>query len=492
MSLRRVIFSAIVMASVALGLSAKEKPQVVMTVGDTPVGLERFVYLYEKNREQQHSAISAQDYAPMYALYMMKVLEAKQLGLDTLPEFKKEYEKYKRELLVPYLYDKELENLMVEEVYNRMGTEVNVSHIMVPLGNDSIQREANRQRLDSIRRRVLAGDDFAALARQYSSDRSATANGGNMGYIHANTLPYNFETAAYSTPVGEVSEIIATPFGYHIVKVEAARPSSGEVLVRHILKLTQGKSEEEAAAAKVAIDSIYESVTHGADFAETAMRESEDPGSGGQGGMLPWFGMGRMVPEFEAVAFSLNSGEISEPFATSYGYHIIEKLDSRDMAPLEEVRSRILNMMRREGRIEVPYRTRMLALKEKLGVGEPGDTVLTPQLENEIALAEEAYLMANDVDFRNLLDEYHDGILLFEISNREVWDKSVTDTAGQEAYFEVHKGDYQKESTGEVELKDVRNEVIRDYEKALNSAWEAKLKDKYRVKYNKSLLKKIK
>lgn len=208
--------------------------------------------------------------------------------------------------------------------------------------------------------------------------------------------------------------------------------------------------------------------------------------------MLPWFGMGRMVPEFEAVAFSLNSGEISEPFATSYGYHIIEKLDSRDMAPLEEVRPRILNMMRREGRIEVPYRTRMLALKEKLGVGEPGDTVLTPQLENEIALAEEAYLMANDVDFRNLLDEYHDGILLFEISNREVWDKSVTDTAGQEAYFEAHKGDYQKESTGEVELKDVRNEVIRDYEKALNSAWEAKLKDKYRVKYNKSLLKKIK
>lgn len=481
------------MASFSFGVDAKEKPKVVMTVGSTPVELDRFVYMLDKNREQQHSSMSAQEYAPMYALYTMKVLEAKSLGLDTLPEFKKEYEKYKRELLMPYLYDKELEDLMVQEVYNRMGTEVNVSHIMVPLGNDSIQSKANRQRLDSIRQCVIAGDDFAALARQYSSDRSATSNGGNMGYIHANTLPYNFETAAYTTPVGEVSPVIATPFGYHIVKVEAARPARGEVLARHILKLTQDKSPEDVERAKADIDSIYECVTNGADFADVAKCESEDPGSAADGGLLPWFGMGRMVPEFEAVAFSLNPGEISEPFPTSYGYHIIEKLDSREIAPLEEVRPRILNMMRREGRIVEPYRTRMLALKEKLGVGEPGDTVLTPQLENEIALAEEAYLTANDPAFRNLLKEYHDGILLFEISNREVWDKSVTDTEGQEAYFQAHKSDYRKgDSSAEPELKDVRNEVIRDYEKELNSEWESKLRDKYPVKYNKSLIKKVK
>lgn len=463
-----------------------------MTVGDTTVPLDRFVYLYEKNREQQHSSMSAKDYAPMYALYTMKVLEAKELGLDTLPEFKQEYEKYKRELLAPYLYDKDLENLMVEEVYNRMGTEVNVSHIMVPLGKSPEQREANRQRLDSIRNRVLSGDDFAMLARQYSVDRAATSNGGNMGYIHANTLPYNFETAAYTTPVGEVSEVIETPFGFHIVKVEDVRPTRGEVLTRHILKLTQGKSPEEAAKAKLVIDSIYTCVTNGADFAETARRESEDPGSGADGGMLPWFGTGRMVPEFETVAFELKPGEISQPFATSYGYHIIEKLDSRGVAPLEEVRPRIISMMRREGRISDIYVRRMLELKEKLGVGEPGDTVLTPELENEIALAEEAYLAANDTDFRNLLYEYHDGLLLFEISNREVWDKCVTDTVGQQAYFDAHKSDYIKDSSTEVELKDVRNEVIKDYEKELNSLWEERLKHKYPVKYNKSLIKKVK
>ena len=317
--------------------------------------------------------------------------------------------------------------------------------------------------------------------------------------------PYAFENAAYDTPVGEISEVIESPFGYHIVRVEAERPSRGEVLTRHILKLTRGKDDAGKQRAKEQIDSIYNLLVAGADFAEVATRDSEDPGSAKDGGLLPWFGAGMMVPEFEDAAFSLENGGISAPFATSYGYHIVNRMDSRSVPSLEESRDKILALMKRDGRSVLPRQKRIADLRNSFGskiyeaevsslksavkdngkldsalvvtfvaapvaVGEVAGKVFTsadmfakPLPKPVMSIDEaEAYINAmvnavadeltvdteiarvatSDTDFRNLVNEYHDGMLLFEISNEKVWNRASTDKDGQARYFEAHRDKY--------------------------------------------------
>ena len=169
--------------------------------------------------------------------------------------------------------------------------------------------------------------DFGEMAVKYSYDRSAARNFGNMGYIRSGMLPYPFEKVAYDTPVGEMSPVFEdAPYGFHIIKVTDERQVEGDVSARHILKLTKGLSPDDAAAKKAQIDSIATLLKNGADFEDLARRESEDPGSAIRGGNLGFFGRGIMVPEFEQAAFSLKPGEMSEPFSTAYGYHIVQTL----------------------------------------------------------------------------------------------------------------------------------------------------------------------
>lgn len=498
-------------AVVALGVlalapaTAKDNDPTVMTVAGKKVPLSEFEYLYNKNNGQQMTPMSVGDYAELFKIYKLKVAAAEAAGIDTTAAFKAEFTKYRNELAEPYLYDKEEEERLINEAYSHMSKEVKVSHVMIDKGRSPSEAEARRATLDSLRSVILAGGDFADIARRYSIDRSARSNGGELGWIMAGRYPYAFENAAYETPVGEISEVIESPFGYHIVRVEGERPSRGEVLARHILKLTRGKDEAGSQLAKAQIDSIYELIVAGADFAEVAARDSEDPGSAKEGGMLPWFGAGMMVPEFENVAFSLENGGISKPFATSYGYHIINRIDSRDVPSLDEAREKITAMMKRDGRDRLPRKKRLEQLGKEFGakvyddnvaslmaaikdygsldssivatfnaypvvLGEVNGNVFStvnllakPMPKPAMGVAEaETYIKAmiaaitdemvidteiariaeKDTDFRNLLNEYHDGMLLFEISNDEVWNRASADKEGQERYFESHRDKY--------------------------------------------------
>ncbi|MDE5923184.1 MAG: peptidyl-prolyl cis-trans isomerase, partial [Muribaculum sp.] len=344
---------------------------------------------------------------------------------------------YRLDLVRPYLTDKDEEERLVAEAYSHYPVEVEASHIMVALGKTPEERDRNKAFLDSIRTAAVGGEDFAALARKYSIDRSASRNGGSMGYITPGRFPYVFEKAAYDTPEGEISPVIETPFGFHIVRSGARRAATGEVLAQHILKLTQGKSPEEQVRAKAQIDSIYTLLKGGADFSDLARRESEDPGSAKNGGMLPWFGTGRMVPEFEKAAFALADSAVSEPFQTSYGYHIVKTLGHRGVPALDDVRQQIMGMMQRDGRAQLPYQKKMDELRARF------QTSATDSLsENELIDLEIERLASEDVDFANLLREYHDGMLLFEISNSKIWEGAAKDTEGIEKYFEAHRGDY--------------------------------------------------
>lgn len=498
--------AAFVLGAMALSPAmAKDTDPTVMTVAGKKVPLSEFEYLYNKNNGQQMTPMSVDEYAELFKIYKLKVADALAAGIDTTAAFKAEFTKYRNELAEPYLYDKAEEERLVSEAYSHLNREVKISHVMIDKGRTPAEAVLRKATLDSLRTVILNGGDFADIARRYSIDRSARANGGELGWIMGGRYPYAFENAAYDTPVGEISEVIESPFGYHIVRVEAERPSRGEVLTRHILKLTRGKDDAGKQRAKEQIDSIYNLLVAGADFAEVATRDSEDPGSAKDGGLLPWFGAGMMVPEFEDAAFSLENGGISAPFATSYGYHIVNRMDSRSVPSLDESRDKILALMKRDGRSVLPRQKRIADLRNSFGskiyeaevsslkaavkdngkldsvlvatfvaapvaVGEVAGKVFTsadmfakPLPKPVMSIDEaEAYINAmvnavadeltvdteiarvatSDTDFRNLVNEYHDGMLLFEISNEKVWNRASTDKDGQARYFEAHRDKY--------------------------------------------------
>lgn len=299
-------------AGAACAVAAKSAgDQVLMTINKKPVSLGEFEYLYHKNQSQQLASQPIEEYLEMFVTYKQKVADAEAEGIDKSEAFQNEFDGYRRDLSAPYLEDRAVEDSLVNAIYERMKTDVDVSHIMVASRGENVDRGAQRQRLDSIRTAILAGSDFEQLARRFSIDPAVSRTGGRMGIIPVMRLPFQFEDAAYATAVGDISPVIETPFGFHIVKVNAKTPARGQVLVEHILKLTQGLSDAEAAAKKAQIDSLYTVVTaDSANFADVARRESEDPGSRREGGRLPWFGAGQMVPEFEAISFELPVGGV--------------------------------------------------------------------------------------------------------------------------------------------------------------------------------------
>ncbi len=364
--MKKGFLSLAIALAAAASLQAKDNgSEVLMTVSGKPVTLGEFEYLYHKNNTQQVSTQPIDEYLQMFITYKQKVADAEAEGIDKTQTFTNEFEGYRRDLAEPYMRVQEVEDSIINAIYDRMKEEVSVSHIMVANRGEGVDREAQRTRLDSIRTAILNGADFATLARRFSIDRSVVRNGGDMGYITAARYPYTFEDAAYTTPVGEISPVIETPFGFHIVRVNDRRPARGQVLVEHILKLTQGLSEEEAAVKKAQIDSIASLLAAGGDFEAIARAESEDPGSKREGGRLNWFGTGMMVPEFEAASFALANGETSAPIKTSYGYHIIRKLDSRGIEPLETVRPIIKNAIAQDDRSQLPRKRKVEQLRKK-------------------------------------------------------------------------------------------------------------------------------
>lgn len=496
---------SLMLVPAAMSALARDNDPTVITVGKEKVPVSEFNYLYHKNNAQQLAPMTPEEYAELFAVYKMKVAEAREAGLDTTRTFNEEYKRYRHSLLEPYLRDSVTENDLVNDAYSHFFSDRDVSHIMIP--DDARGREL----IDSIRTLIADTADFARMARLYSIDKGSGPEGGHLGWLPRGRLPYSFEKAAYDTPVGSVSEVVRTPFGLHLILVNAEKKQGGQINARHILKLTQGKDEAGIAEARRAIDSLYlVAMTPGADFADIARRESEDPGSASKGGQLPWFGRGMMVPEFENTAFNMTDGEISKPFATSYGYHIIQRLGHRDAAPLSELRPKLIEAMKRDDRYALPGKVRMDALRNKYGfstdtvaisalrtriadagaidsalvavmtaditplghVGaytvtvadlfagvSPSDGKITrneagkfvdSKLEEALAEAtEEALasdLTATDPDMRNLLKEYYEGMLLFEAANRQVWGKAATDTDALNDYFNANRANYTWES----------------------------------------------
>ncbi len=496
----------------AATFSASAKDEVIMTVNGVDVPRSEFEYLYHKNQQQQVDPQSLDEYAEMFTIYKLKVADALAQKLDTMASFRKEMDQYKAELAAPYMTDSLYLNSLVKEAYDMSRDEVEAFHIMIAKGATYKDVAAARAQADSLHQVLLNGGDFAELAAKYSIDRASNNAGGRMGYILAGRFPYYFEKAAYSLAPGEISDVVESPQGFHILKGGKRRPARGTVLVEHIMKMVPANaSAEEQASAKASIDSIYNAVVANPEkFEELARTLSDDKGSGRQGGRLNWFGAGMMVEPFDSAAFALQVEEISMPVRSQYGWHVIRKLDAKEPADLAEMKPNVLkrisnpqderfklvdhNLIEKLQRkikaniinknldaickeikangIDSAWRAKAL---DKTGLGateiarignkaitladwaEGSSPMTVPagiQAENEfrnsvyayygncLKDAEADWLYDNEPDYRNLLNEYREGSLLYEASLREVWDKAAKDNDALTDYFNAHKADY--------------------------------------------------
>ena len=219
---------------------------------------------------------------------------------------------------------------------------------------------------------------------------------------------------------------------------ESLKESVGDsdiVRVRHImLYVPQNSNIEQVNAAKVRIDSIYDALQAGADFAELARQYSEDRGSSIQGGELPWIGPAQVIPEFRDAAWALRPGQTGKPVLTAAGYHIINMLERKPLEPYAEKKAEIQEILDKRGLKEDAAEHMVQRM-----VRESGGTLT----REDVLLQIQAKALAQQPDLKYLIAEYYDGLLLYEASNRMVWEQAANDEAGLAAWFKAHKSDYQ-------------------------------------------------
>jgi peptidyl-prolyl cis-trans isomerase SurA len=498
----------ILFAFITLSVSAQKKNETVLEIGNTSVSKEEFESNYRKNNTNildDKDKKTPAEYVDLYVNFKLKVLEAQNLGYDTAKAFVTELKGYRQELAKPYLTNVAFNEEMVQNAYYRTQHERKASHILIRVTPEATPADtlAAWNKISDLRKQIIAGADFSEMATKYSEDPSAAENKGLLGYFSAFQMVFPFEEMAYKTPVGEVSQIVRTRFGYHLINVLDERLTPGEIKVAHIMKMfPKQASEETIAKLKLVADSIHQKVTSGADFAEMAKKYSDDKQSGPEGGTMKWFTPTNMVPSFSDAAFALkNDGDISPVIRTPYGWHIIKRLELRTTQPLEKMRADLESKIKQnpafgkssdeafDRKLRAEYQLKIDQDNFKKIIALIADTTVSknltvkfspikdsplvsfsnqsytcgnfndfiqskryapvisnpePELKllldkfinNKLLDYENSQLEVKNPDFARIYKEYHDGILLFNISKDKIWDVASSDTARLQKYYD--------------------------------------------------------
>lgn len=486
MSVKKVIILLVVFISTLA--KAQDQEKVLFSIDGQDIYNAEFIRVFEKNKDivVEEEPKDFDDYLDLFIDFKLKVKQARDLHLDTSSTYISELKKYREQLVQPYLQNPEATERLVKEAYDRTITEVNASHILIRLEADALPKDtlAAYERILEARNKIMEGAAFDSIARLYSEDPSVQMNNGSLGYFSAFAMVYAFENAAYNTKIGGVSAPFRTQFGYHIVKVNDKRDSPGEVQVAHIMVKND---TVDALLAKEKIDDIYNKLLQGDDFSKIAREHSDDLSSAQKGGVLPKFGTGRMIKAFEDVAFQLeNVGDFSAPFASSYGWHILKLLKKYPVPSYVELHSKLESKVKSGSRSSYVERSlaQKIALnytlimhKDKLQLfpyikdfENNQDTLLV--VENKYFTGDDLYNYGKEIkneskaeifeDFKNAMiidyykehldqtnkefamtyQEYRDGLLLFELLQKVIWERSEKDSLGLNRYFEANRNQY--------------------------------------------------
>ncbi len=519
----------------------KSTDPTLFSYGNNPVGKAEFLRMYTKNINNQKvdfSEKALREYLTLYSRFKMKVAEAEYLKMDTLSNILTELGGYKKQLAKTYLTDKEVTDKLVKEAYDRMKTDVHIAHILISTPRGSDDTTGSYHKIDSIYNALKAGADFASIAKAVSEDKQSAVAGGDMGFITALQIVYPFESVAYNTPIGSFSKPFKTLYGYHIIKKIGDRPARGEIQVAQIMvAVAKSKGKEGDAAGKARIDSVLNLLKKGEKFETLVDKYSDDKFSKNTDGTLASFGVGQMVPDFEDASFALkNPGDITQiPVKTDFGYHIIKLIKKTPIRPYDTIKNEISKRVEKDGRIDIARQLYTTKIKQKVGYTENLDALdrliaaipdssvrngsfagndyknktdilfqMSGATFNQADFAmyiqdytkgkiygqkestlrslfrnysdkalydfQENKLIDENEEYRNLLTEYSDGIMLFELTDNKVWSKASVDTTGLQAYFEMNKTKYQWPASIKATLyKAADEEFIKKVETALKN-----------------------
>ncbi|WP_339659651.1 peptidylprolyl isomerase [uncultured Polaribacter sp.] len=520
---------------------AQKKSKVLVTIDGEKTTVADFKRIYEKNLDaiDNEEAKDVQKNLDLFINYKLKVKEAYDIKLDTLASYVKEMETYRDQLSAPYMQDSSYINKLVKDAYYRTKNEVKAKHILIKTPENASPKDTLEayEKIIKIRDRIIKGEDFEAVAVETSDDPSTRddarsgrpGNKGNLGYFSAFRMVYPFEDAAYTTKVGEISEPFRTRFGYHILKVDSLRASKGEVEVAHILiDDTSSKGEEIA-------NEVYKKLQNDEQFPALARQYSSDVGTKSKGGKLRPFGSGVMVSSFEDAAFGLQKeGEYSKPFKTRFGWHIVQLIKKLPIASFPELEGELKSKVRSGDRAQLSQKAVVNKLKKKYTIKENEEAKAIFEMANIKSISKDSLqsiiLSINDKNFTqeqfvdflkskrdisvfqvfedfkdseiltyykdNLeklepefaytLQEYKDGLLLFELMQQKIWEKSSKDTLGLKNFFEANLSNYEPK-----ELDKIKGEVMNDYQNYLEKNWIADLRRKSVIDIDKKQLKKL-
>ena len=513
----RARFFSLVLIISSVGVFAQANDPVIMSINGKNFKKSEFEYFFNKyNNEEVIDKRSLSEYIELFRNLKLKVAEAESFGMDTTVAFIAELSGYRSSLAQPYLDDMEINEEFVRTEYERMKERVEVSHILIAfpgIKNNNYKTLPSDtliafKKAEQIRNRLLKGENFEKLAKEFSDDPAVTQKGrpGYLGWFMGLNINPIFEDVAFNTPVGKIGRIVRSIAGYHIFKIHAKKDNF-QINAAHILIPCPPEADLiQVGDAQKKIDDIYSELMNGAVFSDLAREHSKDPGSATNGGELGWFGINMMVPEFQDVAFDLKEvGDVSKPVKTQFGYHIIKLLGKRSIEPFNDKRKEIEGKLKSSGFFIPLYQPEIDKMKKEYNFQKddagyqllfskadtlyPVDSLYLSYFETEshtlFTIGNTKYTISQFInfmkknvhspytlstellkdrlqtfeynslfetkdkslenkypEFRNLIQEYRDGTLMFEISNREVWAKSNEDIEGLTAYFDKNKKNY--------------------------------------------------
>ena len=550
-----LFFFTLLMMSV-LPAFAQEDP-VLFTVNDNPVHVSEFKYIYEKSngKEADYSRASLEKYLDLYKNFKLKIARAREMKLDTIPALKRELDGYRKKLANSYLIDKEVTDLLAKEAYDRMKTDVRMSHIYFSLKKLHAPSDtlAIYNKAVTLVKKLKKGASFEKLAKEFSEDKTSKEKGGDIGYFTA-IFPsgfYRMEEAAYSTPAGQIVGPIRTSSGYHIIKVTDKRPARGEMEIAQILF---SKDDKDPAVARRSAEKALNVIRNGKlSFEDVAKQFSDDKTTGAKGGYVGYIGINRFEQDFEDAVYALNKdGEVSDIIESSIGFHIVKRLRKKQLGTYDKEKRAILTKLRKDPRYQLAITAFIEKTKKEGGFKEnksvfntwvktlPDSTFLThkwraPKEKNNAVIfsmkgkkttisdleeyvfkatrkrlrygrktkiedaAKDLYkdfvnsqvmsyaeskLEAKYPEFKSLMREYEEGILLFDISRKEVWDRASEDSTGLAEFYPNIQDQFKWEERATV----VTYTIPKLYEKLLSKIRKRAVKKapaKVLAKYNK-------
>ena len=521
----RFAVAFIILTAVINNFSLAQNPdkRILLNIAGEDITVDEFMYVYNKNNfnKEQSDTQAVREYLELYINFRLKVKEAESLGMDTLQSFRKELEGYRKQLAQPYFNDDNVSEYLLQEAYQRKLTDVRASHILIRVDKNAFPEDTLKayNKALEIRQRIINGENFGAVAAEVSEDPSARdteatqyrparkGNYGDLGYFTVFDMVYPFESGAYNTEKGQVSQPVRTDYGYHLIYVTDKQPALGQAQVAHIfVAMPPNATTADSTQKKMKIDAAYEKIKSGVKFEDVVAEFSEDKSSSGNGGKLPWFGSNRMVPEFIVETRNLkDTGTVSQPFLTSFGWHIIKLVGKKPVGTFEEEEFNLKNRLEKDMRNSLSEEAVISKIKAEYGFKEYpkarealyatlDSTILKGEWEvskaagldkplfslgnkkftqqdfaqhlakvqskktqdiaaffnesyknyvKESCIAyEDSKLEEKYPDFRMLVQEYHDGILLFDLTDKNVWSKAVKDTTGLKAYYVANPGKY--------------------------------------------------